>query len=132
MASTEDNVEVKHFSGNLSKHSVYKLNAQFAFRGSNVSLTYHLRHKHPLKNQDVADSDRQTSSEARSIRNFNKRQTFCLKVALAHWIASSDDGLWTILQTALQNQAYNLASRCIIDTVFGAMYKEKLAEHKKV
>ena len=75
MASTENNVAVKHFSGKLSKHFVYKLNAlgkvgdgdkvycvhcnkQFAFRGSNTSLTYHLRHKHPLKYQDVADSDR--------------------------------------------------------------------------
>ena len=46
MASTENNMEVKHFSGKLSKHFIYKLNAQFAFRGSNMLLTYHLRHKH--------------------------------------------------------------------------------------
>ena len=70
MASTENNVEIKHFSGKLSKHSVYKLNAQFAFHGSNASLMYLLRHKHPLKYQDVADSDRQKSSEARSLTNF--------------------------------------------------------------
>ena len=67
MASTENNVEVKQFSGTLSEHFVYKLNAQFDFRGSN---TYHLQHTHPLKYQDVADSDRQKSSEARSITNF--------------------------------------------------------------
>ena len=70
MASTEDKVEVMHFSGKLSKHFDYKLNAQFAFRGSNASLTYHFRHKRPLKYRDVADSDRQKSSEARSLTNF--------------------------------------------------------------
>ena len=55
-----------------------------------------------------------------------------LEVALAHWIASSDDGLRTVLRTALQNQAYNLASRRTIDTVIVEMYKEKLAEPKKI
>ena len=54
-----------------------------------------------------------------------------LKTTLAHWIASSgssvveDDEL-------LQNQAYNLPSRRTIDAVIAEMYKEKLAEHKKV
>ena len=75
MESTENNVEVKHFSGKLSKYFVYKLNAQFAFRGSNASLTYHLRYKHHLKYRDVANSDRQKSSVARSIRNFLQCQT---------------------------------------------------------
>ena len=85
------------------------------------------------------------SSESRSITNFlscqtnkpvNDKLSADLKVALAHWIASSgrptliveDDGL----RTALQNQAYILSSRRTIDTVIGEMYKEKLAEHKKV
>ena len=81
MASTENNVEVKHFSGTLSEHFVYKLNAQFDFRGSN---TYHLQHTHPLKYQDVADSDRQKSSDLTINNKFLvvsvkacKRQTFC-------------------------------------------------------
>ena len=43
-----------------------------------------------------------------------------------------DDGLRTVPRRALQNQAYNLASRHTIDTVIAKMYKEKLAEHKKV
>jgi len=58
---------VKHLSGKLSKHFVFKLtadgkvdggdkvycvhcNKQFAFRGSNTSLTYRLQHKHPSIN----------------------------------------------------------------------------------
>ena len=131
---------VEHFSYHCSK--------QFAFRGSNMSLTYHLWHKHPLKYQDVADSDRQKSSE-RLMTNFLSRQTnepvsgklsADLKVSLAHRIASSgrptlilkDDGL----RTALQNQAYNLPSRHTIGTMIAEklqrVYREKLAELKKV
>lgn len=165
MASNESNVAVKHLSGKLSKHFIFKLtadgkvddgdkvyclhcNKQFAFRGSNTSLTYHLQHKHPLKYQHVVDSDRQKSSQVQSITNFLSCQSnkpvsdkisADLKVAIAQWIASSgrptaiveDDGLQTVLRIALQNQSYNLPSRRTIDTVIGQMYNEKLTEHKK-
>ena len=150
MASNESNVAVKHLSGKLSKHFVFKLtadgkvdggdkvycvhcNKQFAFRGSNTSLTYYLQHKHPLKYQHVVDSDRQKSTQVKSITNFlscqsNKpvsdKVSADLKVAIAQWIASSgrstaiveDDGLQTVLRIALQNQTYTLPSRRTIDT----------------
>ncbi|XP_040181188.1 E3 SUMO-protein ligase ZBED1-like [Rana temporaria] len=114
MASNESNVAVKHLGGKLSKHFIFKLNAdgkvedgnkvycihrnkQLAFRGSNTSLTYHLQHKHPLKYQHVVNSDRQKSSPVQPISNFmsqsNKpvsaKVSADLKIAIAQWIASS-------------------------------------------
>ena len=87
MATNESTAEVKHLRGKFSKHFIFKLTAdgkvdegdkiycvhcqkQFAFRGSNTSLTYHLQHKHPLKYQHVVDSVRQESSQVQSITNF--------------------------------------------------------------
>ena len=138
MASNESNVAVKHLSGKLNKHFVFKLtadgtvdggdkvycvhcNKQFAFRGSNTSQMYHLQHKHPLKYQHVVDSDRQKSTQIKSITNLlscqsNKpvsdKVSADLKVAIAQWIASSgrltaiveDDGLQTVLRIALQTR----------------------------
>ncbi|XP_077309863.1 E3 SUMO-protein ligase ZBED1-like [Lithobates pipiens] len=166
MASNESNVAVKHISGKLSKHFIFRLtadgkvddgnkvycihcNKQFAFRGSNTSLTYHLQHKHPLKYQHVVNSDRQKSSSVQSsISNFLSSQSnkpisdkvsADLKIAIAQWIASSgrptaiveDDGLQTVLRIALQNQTYKLPTRRTIDAVIGQMYNEKLTQHKK-
>ena len=82
-ATNESNVSVKHLTGKLRKHFVFKLNAdgkvdegdkiycvhcnkQFAFRGSNTSLTYHLQHKHPLKYQQVVDSERKMTPQIKS------------------------------------------------------------------
>ena len=167
MASNESSVsdKVKPLSGKLNKHFVFKLTAdgkvddgdkiycvhcdkQFAFRGSNTSLTYHLQHKHPLKYQVVVDSDRQKNSQVKPITNFflsgsskpvSDKVSTDLKVAIAQWVASSgrptaiveDEGLQTVLRIALQNETYHLPSRRTIDNVICQMYAEKLQEHKK-
>lgn len=165
MASNKSNVSVKPLRGKLSKHFVFKLtadgkvddgdkiycihcNKQFAYRGSNTSLTYHLQHKHPLHYHDVVASDRQKSSQIKLITGFlscqsNKpisdKVSTDLKVAIAQWIASSgrptaiieDEGLQTVLRIALQNQAYTLPSRRTIDNVICQMYDVKQKEHKK-
>ncbi|XP_065658159.1 E3 SUMO-protein ligase ZBED1-like [Hydra vulgaris] len=164
-ATNESNVSVKHLTGKLSKHFVFKLNAdgkvdegdkiycvhcnkQFAFRGSNTSLTYHLQHKHPLKYQQVVDSERKMTPQIKSITNLftcqsikpvSEKVSADLKVAIAHWIASSgrptaiveDAGLEAVLRITLQTQTYTLPSCRTIDTVIGEMYNEKLNEHKK-
>ncbi|XP_065675534.1 E3 SUMO-protein ligase ZBED1-like [Hydra vulgaris] len=152
-ATNESNVSVKHLTGKLSKHFVFKLNAdgkvdegdkiycvhcnkQFAFRGSNTSLTYHLQHKHPLKYQQVVDSERKMTPQTISFTNLftcqsnkpvSEKVSADLKVVIAHWIASSgrptviveDAGLEAVLRIALQNQTYTLSSRRTIDTVIG-------------
>ncbi|XP_065650273.1 E3 SUMO-protein ligase ZBED1-like [Hydra vulgaris] len=152
-ATNESNVSVKHLNGKLSKHFVFKLNAdgkvdegdkiycvhcnkQFAFRGSNTSLTYHLQHKHPLKYQQLVDSERKMTPQIKSITNLftcqsnkpvSEKVSADLKVAIAHWIASSgrptaiveDAGLEAVLRIVLQNQTYTLPSRRTIDTVIG-------------
>ncbi|BFZ13786.1 hypothetical protein BsWGS_16825 [Bradybaena similaris] len=165
MASNVSNVSVKPLRGKLSKHFVFKLtadgkvdggdkiycihcNKQFAYRGSNTSLTYHLQHKHPAHYHDVVASDRQKSSKVKPITDFlscqsNKpisdKVSTDLKIAIAQWIASSgrptviveDEGLQNVLRIALQNQTYTLPSRRTIDNVICQMYDVKQKEHKK-
>ena len=82
MASNQSYVSVKPLSGMLSRHFVFIItadskvedcvhcNKQFAFCGSNTSLTYYFQHKHPLQYHDVVASDRQRSSQIKSITSF--------------------------------------------------------------
>jgi hypothetical protein len=105
----------------VTKYTAFTaINKQFAFRGSNTSLTYHLQHKHPLKYQQVVDSERKMAPKVNSITNFLTRQSnksvsdkisAVLKVAIAQWIARSgrptaiveDAVLEAVLRIALEN-----------------------------
>jgi len=165
-AKVDVTVEMRRINGKLSEHfaflntngaapdgtkiSCLHCKKQFAYRGSNTSLTYHLQHKHPMQYQRIAAEERKKNDDAKraSIVNFVSTQSnkpvsdrVCedLKGAIAQWIASSgrpvaiveDPGLKTVLRVALQNQNYTLPSRRTIDNITARMYDEKLQEHRK-
>jgi len=159
--SKESKVSARHLSGKLSKHFNFKLtaggkidgrdkvycvhcNKQFAFCGSNTSLTYHIQHKHPLKFEHNDNDSQKVNSlinffPCQSNREVSHKMSTDLKLAIAHWIASSgrptaivqDIGLQSLLRLALQNQTYNLPSRRTIDTLIGQMYEEKRIMYQK-
>ena len=161
-----DDCKMRHISGKLREHfafltsdaatpdgikiSCLHCKKQFAYRGSNTSLTYHLQHKHPLQYHRVVANERKKNDDAKhgSMLNFVSTQSnkpvsdrVCedLKGAIAQWIASSgrptavveDPGLQTVLRVALQNQQYNVPSRRTVDNIISHMYYDKLQEHRK-
>ena len=161
-----NNPNMRRISGKLNKHFAF-LNSeggapgsvkvsclhckkQFAYHGSNTSLTYHLQHKHPLQYQRVVANERKKTDDGKrcSMLNFVSLQSnkpvsdrVCedLKGAIAQWIASSgrptaivdDPGLQTVLCVALQNQNYTLPSRRTVDNIISVMYNDKLQQHRK-